>query len=292
MNIAIVGLGEVGRCYARALAGMGGTDLLLCEQQVSELAAKLASEVDLPIHQAVGPWLSEADWVFSCVVGTKSLEVAKNCFKYMKNGASFADFTTASPETKRQGAKLASAQEIAYADVAIMGAIALLGARTPLLCSGNGATAFAAILAEASGAAPRVPPDSHAGDAMSLKILRSVFTKGMEALAVEVLMAAERQGLRSELYEVLQDVDNASLPQFLEMLVTTHVIHARRRLHEVEEAERQLAAIGIVSDVLDGVQHRFARTADKLDACPLPTEKPALADALTWLSSDQVKAAA
>jgi 3-hydroxyisobutyrate dehydrogenase len=292
MNIAIIGLGEVGRCYVTALAGMAETKLLLCEQRVSELAAKLAEDAKQPIREAIGPWLAEADWVFSCVVGTKSLEVAQTCFRYMKQGASFADFTTASPETKRQGADFAKEKEIAYADVAIMGAIALLGARTPLLCSGNGAQSFSGILGEAVGVVPRVLSDSQAGDAMSLKILRSVFTKGMEALAVEVLMAAERQGLRTELYEVLQDIDKASLPQFLEMLVTTHVIHARRRMHEVEEAERQLAAIGIVSDVLDGVQHRFARTAEKLDASPLPTEKPALADALNWLSTESTKVAA
>ena len=127
---------------------------------------------------------------------------------------------------------------------------------------------------------------------MSLKILRSVFTKGMEALSVEVLMAAERQGLRTSLYDVLQDVDQASLPRFLEMLVTTHVIHARRRMHEVEEAERQLASIGMVSDVLDGVQHRFARTARMLDASPLPSEKPTLDEALLWLSSEAVTEAA
>lgn len=292
MNIAIVGLGEVGRCYARVLAGVAGNNLLLCEQRVSDLAANLAGDVNAHINKAVGPWLGEADWVFSCVVGTKSLEVAQSCFGFMKPGASFADFTTASPETKRQGEALASGKQVAYTDVAIMGAIALLGARTPLLCAGDGATSFSAILAEAAGVVPRVLADSRAGDAMSLKILRSVFTKGMEALAVELLMAAERQGLRLALYEVLQDIDKASLPQFLEMLVTTHVIHARRRQHEVQEAERQLAAIGIVSDVLDGVQHRFARTADKLEASPLPTDKPALADALTWLLSEPEKAAA
>jgi len=292
MNIAIVGLGEVGRCYASALASVAGNKLLLCEQRVSQLAANLARDINVPINEAVGPWLGEADWVFSCVVGTKSLQVAESCFALMKPGASFADFTTASPETKRQGEALAGEQKIAYADVAIMGAIALLGARTPLLCAGDGAASFSTILAEAAGVAPCVLPGSRAGDAMSLKILRSVFTKGMEALAVEVLMAAERQGLRPALYEVLQDIDKASLPQFLEMLVTTHVIHARRRQHEVEEAERQLAAIGIVSDVLDGVQHRFARTADKLEASPLPTEMPALADALNWLSSEPEKVSA
>jgi len=292
MNIAIIGLGEVGRCYAGALAGLPGTKLLLCEQRISELAAKLADDLHLPIHESVGPWLDDADWVLSCVVGTKSLEVAEACFVSMKPGTSFADFTTASPEIKRQGASLAQKKNIAYADVAIMGAIALLGARTPLLCAGSGAESFAALVAKAAGVAPGVLPDGRAGDAMSLKILRSVFTKGMEALAVELLMAAERQGLRTALYDVLQDIDKASLPEFLEMLVTTHVIHAQRRQHEVEEAERQLAAIGIVSDVLDGVQHRFARTAEKLNRSPLPTEKPGLSDALTWLSAEPTKAAA
>lgn len=292
MKIAIIGLGEVGRCYASALASAAGSKLLLCEQRISQLAANLADEVGLPIHESVGPWLNGADWVLSCVVGTKSLEVAQDCFVHMKRGAFFADLTTASPDIKRQEANLARENGIAYADVAIMGAIALLGARTPLLCAGDGAESFSKLLSEAVGVAPGVLPGSSAGDAMSLKILRSVFTKGMEALAVELLMAAERQGLRAALYDNLQDIDKASMPQFLEMLVTTHVIHARRRMHEVEEAERQLAAIGIVSDVLDGVQHRFARTAEMLDSSPLPTEKPGLTDALIWLSSEPTRAAA
>ncbi|GAB3626272.1 NAD(P)-dependent oxidoreductase [Pandoraea terrae] len=292
MNIAIIGLGEVGRCYAHALAGGSDVTLLLCEQRISESAAQLASGLKLSIHESVGPWLNDADWVLSCVVGTKSLHVAQHCFGHMKQEAAFADFTTAAPDEKRQAAVQATDKGIAYADVAIMGAIALLGARTPLLCSGDAADAFSSLLSDASGAAPDVLPNSHAGDAMSLKILRSVFTKGMEALAVEVLMAAERQGLRPALYDVLQDIDKASLPQFLEMLVTTHVIHARRRMHEVDEAERQLASIGILSDVLDGVQHRFARTAEKLDVLPLPTEKPTLQDALNWLSSEAVIEAA
>jgi 3-hydroxyisobutyrate dehydrogenase len=63
-------------------------------------------------------------------------------------------------------------------------------------------------------------------------------------------------------------------------------------MHEVEEAARQLADIGIVSDVLDGVQHRFARTADKLDRMPLRTEKPTIEDALYWLSAEAATQAA
>ena len=292
MKIAIIGLGEVGRCYAQGLASRSEVDLLLCEQRISESAARLGGELRLPIHESAGLWLKEADWVLSCVVGTQSLEVATQCFGYMRRGASFADFTTAAPDLKRQAAAVAATAGLGYADVAIMGAIALLGTRTPLLCAGDAAQAFSSLLSDASGSAPRVLPGGRAGDAMSLKILRSVFTKGMEALAVEVLMAADRLALKPALYDVLQDIDQAALPQFLEMLVTTHVIHARRRMHEVEEAARQLADIGIVSDVLDGVQHRFARTADKLDRMPLRTEKPTIEDALYWLSAEAANQAA
>lgn len=285
MNIAIIGLGEVGRCYASALASSAGTKLLLCEQRVSESAANLAGALGLPIQGETGPWLGEADWVVSCVVGTNSLGVAQACFANMKSGAYFADLTTASPDIKRLGANLAQEKGIVYVDVAIMGAIALLGPQTPLLCAGDGAEAFSTLVAEAVGVAPRVLSKGRAGDAMSLKILRSVFTKGMEALAVEVLMASEQQGLRTALYEVLQDIDKASLSQFLEMLVTTHVVHARRRMHEVDEAKQQLAATGIDSDVLDGVRRRFARTVEKLDFSPIPSERPVLSEALAWLSA-------
>lgn len=283
MKLAIIGLGEVGRCYGDALADVPGLTLSVCEQRISHAAAALAERLSITIEAAIGPWLHDADWVLSCVVGSKSLEVARECLGYMKPGAAFADLTTAAPEQKRLAAAEAHAKDIAYVDVAIMGAIFLLGAKTPLLCAGDAATRFSSLLAPV-GAQPRVLSEGRAGDAISLKILRSVFTKGMEALAVEVLMAADSQKLRPALYEVLKDVDQASLPAFLEMLVTTHVVHANRRMHEVEEAERQLAAIGIVSDVLDGVRQRFAHTSQRLNHTPLPNEKPTLQQALDWLS--------
>jgi 3-hydroxyisobutyrate dehydrogenase len=287
MKLAIIGLGEVGRCYGEALALVSGLELKVCEQRISTAASTLADRLSITIEEEIGPWLQDADWVLSCVVGGKSLEVSHECLRHMKSGAAFADLTTAAPEQKRLAAAAAQAKQVAYVDVAIMGAIFLLGAKTPLLCSGDAATSFATLLAQV-GADLRVLPDGRAGDAISLKILRSVFTKGMEALAVEVLMAADRQNLRPALYDVLKDVDQASLPTFLEMLVTTHVVHANRRMHEVEEAERQLAGIGIVSDVLDGVRQRFAHTSQMLHQTPLPSERPTLQQALDWLLEKDV----
>ncbi|MGY2174257.1 NAD(P)-binding domain-containing protein [Pseudomonas azotoformans] len=282
MKITIVGLGEVGRCYAQALASRTTVELLFCEQRIAPAAQRLADELGVQIHPGIGDWLVESDCVLSCVVGTQSLEVTRECLAHLKPGTLFADLTTAAPERKRLAGAEAAQQRVDYVDVAIMGAIAYLREKTPLLCSGAKADAFVELLLSA-GATARALPASQPGDAITLKILRSVFTKGMEALAVDVLLAAERQQLRPALYEVLKDIDQAPLPAFLEMLVSTHVVHATRRLHEVEEAERQLASLGIASSVLGGVRQRFSHSSEGLEQEPITEEQPSLAQALVWL---------
>lgn len=281
MNIAIIGLGEVGRCYAKALATVPGTTFQFCDTRLSQAGQDLVSTFGVAVREDIGDWLADADWVISCVFGAVSLDVAGRCFDHMKLGARYADLTTASPADKRVAAVRAKGKGLDYIDVAVMGAISLAWARTPLLCAGDGAGKFAELMQRAGGNA-RVVEDGAAGDAISLKVLRSVFTKGMEALSVELLMAAEKQGVRDKLYGVLKDIDDSPLEDFINMLVRTHTIHARRRTHEVAEAQKELMGAGLTSLVLPGVEARFASTAAAIEADPVG-ENPTLEDALQWL---------
>ena len=280
-KIAVIGLGEVGRCYAAPLQA-AGFKLELCEARPSPAAQTLADAMGQTLHASLGPWLGEADWVLSCVTGTVALAVVKELAPLMQRGASIADFTTASPEVKRSAAEAASAYGLGYVDTAIMGGISLNLVRTPLLASGSGAMALKQLIEQAGGRMA-VIQNGVAGDAISLKILRSVFTKGMEALSVELLMSAEKQGVREKLYEQLSDIDQTPLRSFLDMLVRTHVIHAKRRAHEVHDAQAELTSQGLSSMVLPGVEDRFNRTAKALEARPTPVPEPDIAQALEWL---------
>lgn len=280
-RIAIIGLGEVGRCYAKPLHE-AGFELLLCEARPSAAAHELSTQLGLSLHPEVGDWLSSADWVLSCVTGSQALNVTSHVVKFARPAAGLADLTTASPEVKRNAAHLASRHGLRYVDTAIMGAISLNWVRTPLLAAGHGAAELKALL-EAAGARVQVIQDGRAGDAISLKILRSVFTKGMEALSVELLTSAEKQGVREQLYAQLSDIDQTPLRSFIDMLVRTHVIHAKRRAHEVHDANNELNAQGLPSLVLPGVEQRFLDTAQKLDAHPLEMPDPNIDQALQWL---------
>ena len=288
MKIAIIGLGEVGRCYAKALHA-SGYELSLCDARPAPAATDLASSWELPVQTSIGDWLADCEWVLSCVTGAHALGAVEQCLAHARPGTTLCDLTTASPDTKRTAAKQAGDSSVRYVDVAIMGAISLSLEKTPLLASGAGASEFAGLLAKANGKV-RVIEGGAAGDAIAMKILRSVFTKGMEALSVELLMAAEAQGVREKLYEQLRDIDETPLRTFIDMLVRTHVIHARRRAHEVHDAAAELAKHGLPSVVLPGVERRFAQTIQGLERQAPAQAEPTIDEALVWLLQQPAQA--
>lgn len=264
MKIALLGCGEVGHCYAGAWRAGGHQIVGICELRQDAEMQQRAQAHGAPLHATPGAWLQEADIVASAVFGHAALAVATAALPHLRQDAAYADFTTASSGDMRAAAQVAAQHGVPFTDVAIMGAIALLGARTPLLCAGTGAEKVAAFTADCG--APAQAIDGQAGDAVRLKLLRSILTKGMESLAVECLVAAESMGLRASLYDVLSDMDRTPLTTFVDSFVRSHVLHAPRRLAEVREAREQLVEAGLQPLVLDGVERLFARTAKGIEA--------------------------
>ncbi|WP_342619473.1 NAD(P)-binding domain-containing protein [Rhodoferax sp. GW822-FHT02A01] len=281
MLFALIGMGEVGRCYARPLKE-AGYDLVLCDPRPSTASQQMADEWGIPIHQSIGEWVKEANWVISCVTGSHALAVVEQALAHIGSQTRICDMTTASPTTKRTALALCEKADVAYVDTAIMGAISLSLIKTPLLSAGKHADEFSTLLEKAGGKVT-VIQDGKAGDAISLKILRSIFTKGMEALSVEMLMAAETQGVREKLFELLSDIDNTPLRTFINMLVRTHVIHAKRRAHEVHDAAEELASHGLPSAVLPGIEARFQKTIASLESTPVGEDDPSIDTAIQWL---------
>ena len=281
MKIAVFGCGEVGLTYAKGLAEAGHA-ILCCDPKPRPAALAFCAESGAPLHETHGPWLADVDVALSCVVGGLSLSVARDVTPLMRRGSLFIDMTTSDPDDIRTAAGEARDRRLLYADIAILGAIALSGLRTNLLAAGSGAEAAGALFG-AIGAPIRVMASSEAGDAAAIKILRSVFAKGLEAIAVECFLAAEHQGLTDKLYDAMADIDRTPLRTMLEALVRTHVVHAPRRLKEVEEAERQLRKADLPVDVLPGVRARFERTCRAMQADPIGTPNPTVAEAFAWL---------
>ncbi|WP_338537585.1 NAD(P)-binding domain-containing protein [Janibacter terrae] len=279
MRIAVVGCGEVGTTYARALVDGGAHELVLCDPAPGAALAKWAREHDVPLHESLGPWLAQVQRAWVCVAGELAHDVVRGLVDHLPVGAVVVDLTTASPADKRRSAD-AAAGRTGYVDAVIMGAVGLTGAATPLLVAGPPAGLEGL---EDLGAPVRHLPAAGPGDAAALKLLRSVLTKGLEALGVECLLAAEELGVRHELASVLADIDEGGLTPFVEAVVRSHPQHAARRRHEVARAAHQLADSGRPSPLLREVEARFAGTAEAAAGDPPTTTS--LDDALAWLAT-------
>lgn len=279
MKFALIGGGVVGRCYAKAFVESGLLLRGVWDIKPSDSLKAFAAENEAGIHSAADTWLADADYVLSAVFGSASLDVARQALPMMKAGAVYVDMTTAAPEVMAQASEHAGKLGLHFVDVAITGAVNVRGAKTPLLCAGERADIVANLFSRIGAPVKTVsgPP----GNAARLKLLRSIFSKGLEALTIECLSTAEVDGLRTQLHEVLLDIDQTPLQELMETLLTTHIEHAPRRRDEVMEAQQLMRANGIEPVVLAAVQALFERTVDALKRGKPPAGGPDAA--LEWL---------
>lgn len=283
MKTTIIGSGQVGLCWAQALTASGTYSISLSDPQPPASAKSWAETSGTVIRPEVSEWIADQDLVLVCVPGSVLPLVTDPLVRHLNPGATIVDMTTAGAQAKRESAARANVAGIGYIDIAITGAVALNGVRTPLLYAGKANNAVEELL-RAAGAPVRVLPDSAPGDAVTVKLLRSVIMKGLEALAIEALPAARAYGVLDQLYTVLGDVDHAPFADLLKSMVATHPPHAVRRHAEVLEAAGQLDKIGYPAELTGQVAGKFAATAENVTRTGGPAD-PTFEGSLDWLDA-------
>jgi len=257
-SIALIGLGEVGTSFAGELLARGIEVKVASRESARATASakKLAIELDYDIARAV----RSADIVLLTITGDGLRDVVGKIGPALGKQAILADLTATDPANVIAAADMLGAARSRFVDVAIMGAVSLHGIQTPLLASGEMAPLFATSMNKL-GFSVSAREGSAVGDASSLKLLRSLFAKGLDALVVESMLAAEALGLRQDLTELLRDFDERPLRDHIDMYLRTHLPHAARRLVEMELAETQLKPLGIPSLTTRATIDRYRRTA-------------------------------
>jgi hypothetical protein len=132
-----------------------------------------------------------------------------------------------------------------YVDVAIMAPVNPARLAVPLLLSGAEAAAAAKALAALGFSHVRVV-GPQVGEASSIKMIRSVIVKGIEALTAEAMLAAHAAGVAGE---VLRSLDGSERPapwaERADYNLDRMLVHGRRRAEEMEEVVRTLEGLGV-----------------------------------------------
>lgn len=248
-SIALVGFGEAGHAFASGWSlpptvRPKAYDVKLHDEATTgPVLERCASAGAEPVADA-NKALDGAGLVFSVVTADQALEAARTCAPHLARNALWLDCNSCAPQTKQQAALLIEAAGGRYVDVAVMAPVYPKRHEVPLLLAGPHAAEAASVIVRL-GMRPSVAGD-RIGDASSIKMLRSVMIKGLEALTTECLLAARRAGVEDAVLASLQ----ASDPGFdwrargsynLERMM----VHGARRAAEVEEVCATLRGLGL-----------------------------------------------
>ena len=178
----------------------------------------------------------------------------------MSHTAIYADLNTASPELKQYVESVAAAHGVLMADVAVLAPVLRAGHQTPLLASGPGASALAERLAPLGS--PIDVIEGEAGEAARLRLLRSVFMKGLAALMIEGVGVARTIGAEEWLRDQMAQELGPDGRALVERLIDGSYVHAVRREHEMQDALRTVESSGQPADMTRATLAWFQRLAD------------------------------
>lgn len=244
MEVAVLGLGEAGGRIAADLVAAGctvrGWDPARRADGIDNADSDLAA-------------VRGADVVLSLNSAAVALAAAARVVEALGGDTLYADLNTASPQLKRE---LAAVLPVQFADVALVGVVPSSGLATPALASGAGAERFAELFRPLGMPVDVVGP--HPGDAAGLKLLRSVFMKGVAAAAIESLEAARAAGVEGRVHADLAAVIGEPL---LERLLSGSRLHAVRRVEEMRAAAAYLEELGVEPRVASAAADLLAELA-------------------------------
>lgn len=247
-KVAFVGFGEAAQCFASHLAAQTGAPIVaFCQGKTnappySQAFLAVAARCGVTLVERLDD-LSEADVIFSAVVVAVATEMGEAIARILRPGCLVVDINAATPRTKKRVAEVVEARGGVFADANLMGSVDLYGAAVPLYTSGSGAERFAETFRPFGFHIEVAGPE--AGTAAAVKMLRSVVTKGVEALLVEALTAATLAGVRRETMRGLcQSMDATTFSKFLDMCVRSDVLHAERRAVEMDGVAAGLRELG------------------------------------------------
>ena len=242
IKLGIIGFGEVGYAIASGLKEEGLENIaiydallrdnpsnnLLLYERIQKAKVKKYTDIEKLVY--------DVDVIFSTNSANAAIDVAKKAALFLEKQHLYVDLNSTSLKTQKKIEETLKSIGCKFVDAAIMGGIALYGYKTPIIASGSGRELFANLFKPYG---MNINPNlvEEAGQASALKMYRSIITKGVEALLIEMLVAAYRDNVSEQVFDLVCAWidDQKGFSTLAKSMVSTHAIHAGRRAFELKD---------------------------------------------------------
>lgn len=252
MIIAILGIGEAGGALACDLIAKG-VQVRGWDPEPRNLPPELEFAASNPDAS------SSADIVLSVNWASVAIEVATEVAPVLQPSQLYADLNTSAPRLKRDIATIIEKTGASFVDAALMDPVLPKGLGTQVYASGSGAELFAKKMSPLG--MPVTYLDREAGNAAMHKLVRSIMYKGVAAVIMECLEAAEALNMteyaRAQMLKIIYD------EPMIDRFVSGSSKHARRRAHEMEAVVEMLNSIGISAFTSQAAVQRLKEIMEK-----------------------------
>lgn len=261
MKLAFIGFGGAGYGLTKGLRQAGLKEVYFFDKlwntpTYGNVIRKHAVETGAVLLKSIEELLTISDVVISCVTGSVAVPVAKSAAPFLSKKHLYVDVNTTSPMIKEEVANIIEKTGATFADVAMMGAVPVFLHRVPILVSGNGAVRFKECMQPFGMNITWV--GDKPGQASAIKMLRSIFMKGLVALLLETLNATHRYQVDQTVLEsIAETMEKNSFLETVRLQVTKGVVNAERMAHEMEEVIKTLESLGVPSTIAHATKEKL-----------------------------------
>jgi hypothetical protein len=201
---------------------------------------------------------ASADAIVSAVPAGAASAVAAACAPSLRHGCVYVDPAPLAPAEKTRLAALIEAAGAQYVDLAVLVTVAASGAAVPTLAAGLRGAAL-----ERDGGSPGFDVaivEGPAGRASLVKLVRSVYMKGRDALILEMVLAARHHGVEEVvLASIAGPGEEVPFADLAKRVITSLAVYSERRAEELE------AAAYLVGEAASSADHARGRGSPALD---------------------------
>lgn len=202
--------------------------------------------------------VERAEIIVCAVPSSVAMDVCAQVKDSLRPGQLYVDVSASTPTAKKQCCALLQNAGVQFVDAAMLGSLPKDQHRVPISASGDGAERFRQLM-EPYGMRITLEGKT-AGDASAIKLVRSIFMKGIAALMIETLQAASAYGIEEEVVASIgQSMDNISFASHLDRLVTGSALHCVRRSAELEGSASMMEEAGLSPEMTNAAKRCLER---------------------------------
>jgi 3-hydroxyisobutyrate dehydrogenase-like beta-hydroxyacid dehydrogenase len=248
LSVGFIGFGEAGFEMAKGLHSAGTSrlfvyDLMGQDPERGPWIRKRAQEAGAAYLESTEEVVRKSEVLLSLVTPEACVAVARDSAPHLKPGQIYLDLTSSFPDDMKVIAAMVEPTGAKFTDGAMMGALPIYGHKVLIYAAGPQAQEAAHTLNQLGMNLQAVGKEP--GQASAIKLILSISTKGLEALLVEMLLAAHPYQVEEPVLSALNQFFAMGMEALINRFVGSDAVHAGRRVKEMESSVRLLQNLSI-----------------------------------------------